>query len=259
MTTGDTAHQAALRDQAIETWDEVHDGPDTGEAYLQLIEARLRPGARVADIGCGTGHILGELHRRAAARSPALGLTLLGVDPSAPMLEIARRKLGALDGLSFAQAEAGGLPLAAGTVDVALSRLADYDLGELARVLVPGGVFVEYGLGPLDSAEVAVAFGARYTCEYDARDPDGWLRRRGEGFAAAGFETEHFEVVSGVDYLTRSQLVETIAMVPLVEPFDAAADAAILDAMATATRDGWDAPRIVVHRQVTLRVARRLP
>jgi hypothetical protein len=69
--------------------------------------------------------------------------------------------------------------------------------------------------------------------------------------------TVRFELMNGIDYLTRQQLLETIEMVPLVEPFFVAGDAPILDAMVRESRPDWSEPRYVVHRQVTLRVARK--
>jgi ubiquinone/menaquinone biosynthesis C-methylase UbiE len=46
--------------------------------------AELTPGARVLDVGCGTGSLVEELDRR--------GLRAAGVDQSAEMLQVARRK-----------------------------------------------------------------------------------------------------------------------------------------------------------------------
>lgn len=250
---GDNAHQAELRDKAIETWNEIYDGPDASGAYLGLVEEHLTSGAVVIDVGCGTGHIIAEIHRRVGAR-PRL---LLGLDPSAAMLAIARRKVPLSEGVDFREAAAARIPLDAGCVNLVLSRLSEYDAQEIARVLMPGGTFLEYGLGPLDSEEIAVAFGNRYTCDYAPDDPEGWLRHREASLAMAGLPTVRFEQINGIDYLTRQQLVETIEMVPLVVPFSATEDSTILDSMAREIRPEWEEPRYVVHRQITLRVARK--
>jgi S-adenosylmethionine-diacylgycerolhomoserine-N-methlytransferase len=58
-------------------------------AILAEVAARARP-ARILEVGCGTGRNLVEL----GARFP--GATLTGVDLSAPMLAVARRKTAAL-------------------------------------------------------------------------------------------------------------------------------------------------------------------
>ncbi|MFH1133181.1 MAG: class I SAM-dependent methyltransferase [Nanoarchaeota archaeon] len=50
-----------------------------------LRQAKLKPGAQILDIGCGTG--------RATAHFVGKGYHVLGIDPSAKMLAIARKKL----------------------------------------------------------------------------------------------------------------------------------------------------------------------
>jgi len=93
------------------------------------------------EIGCGTGV------RAALVRS--LGWTPLGVDQSAGMLRHARPRL------SIARADAERLPIRDGSVPAALTVMAHTDmpaypavLGEAARVLQPGGVFVHVGVHP---------------------------------------------------------------------------------------------------------------
>lgn len=253
--TGNTRRQAELRDQAIQTWDEIYEGPDPDEMFFRLLVPLVAPGIRLVDIGCGTGHILGKL----LVLAPARPSRVTGIDPSVPMLDIARKRISDAAGVEWLQGEAAHLPLEGGSVDLALSRLSEYVPAELARVLVPGGHFVEYGLGPLDSAEIAQAFGGRYVCDYVPGDTEGWLASRDEALRRVGLVTVHFEVVAGVDYLTRRQLVETIEMVPLVEPLYPIADAAVIDGMPVERRPVWGEPRYVVHRQVTVRVARKLP
>ncbi len=69
------------------------------EVENQLILDLLRPqaGESVLDVGCGTGNHL-VLFRQ-------LGLDVCGVDPSEPMLEVAREKLGKAAELRLASAE----------------------------------------------------------------------------------------------------------------------------------------------------------
>lgn len=74
-------------------------GRHVEEVENQLILDLLRPqaGESLLDVGCGTGnHLL--LFRQ-------LGLDVCGVDPSEPMLQIARQKLGAAAELKVASAE----------------------------------------------------------------------------------------------------------------------------------------------------------
>jgi len=99
--------------------------------------AELAAGARVLDIGTGTGVAA------AAAISAAPGAAVVGVDRSPEMLGVGRR---ARPGLRMAAAEAIQLPFRDATFDVALANFvlaefARYDtaLFELIRVLRPGG------------------------------------------------------------------------------------------------------------------------
>jgi demethylmenaquinone methyltransferase/2-methoxy-6-polyprenyl-1,4-benzoquinol methylase len=98
-------------------------------------EAVVRPGDRVLDACCGTGDLA-----LAAARA---GGRVTGVDFSAEMLARAERKAPEFD---WVQADAAALPFPDGsfetaTVGFGIRNLADLEagLGELARVLVPGG------------------------------------------------------------------------------------------------------------------------
>jgi demethylmenaquinone methyltransferase/2-methoxy-6-polyprenyl-1,4-benzoquinol methylase len=94
----------------------------------------VRPGDIVLDLGCGTG----ELGRLFAGRCRVVGLDL-----SLEMLKVARRRIPTG---SFVQASAFQLPFRAAGFSAAMSafllrNLNDLPaaLGELARVLAPGG------------------------------------------------------------------------------------------------------------------------
>ncbi|MFE8948398.1 methyltransferase domain-containing protein [Streptomyces sp. NPDC007856] len=102
---------------------------------------RLRPGAPVVDVGCGTGRAVAEL----AAR----GARAVGIDPAEPMLAIARRRWPDAD---LRKADAYALPLADGSMcgyraDKLFHELAEPEraLGEARRVLSPGGRIVLLG------------------------------------------------------------------------------------------------------------------
>jgi SAM-dependent methyltransferase len=90
----------------------------------------------VLDVGAGSGRLLAALAPR--------GWTVSGVDPSAPLIEVARERLpGAAERLLVTRAE--DLPFAAGSFDlvivIAVLEYTDVDaaVGELVRVLRPGG------------------------------------------------------------------------------------------------------------------------
>jgi ubiquinone/menaquinone biosynthesis C-methylase UbiE len=97
-------------------------------------------GLRVLDAGCGSGPLSAALRDR--------GAVVTGVDASAGMVELARRRLGVGGDVRVADL-ADPLPFSDGAFDVVtaslvLHYLRDWGpvLGELRRVLVPGGRLV---------------------------------------------------------------------------------------------------------------------
>jgi ubiquinone/menaquinone biosynthesis C-methylase UbiE len=113
-------------------------------------------GARVLDIGCGTGSLVVMLKRR----QPAARVSAIDPDPKA--LARARAKAGAAGAeVAFEQGYADALPYAGGAFDRVLSSLmlhhltsaeTDGALRECFRVLAPGGTlhvldFAEQGGG----------------------------------------------------------------------------------------------------------------
>lgn len=158
---------AAAFDGAAQTYDQ--DFP-AGDPAVRLFRAAIwaradrhfPPGARVLDLGCGTGE--DALHLAAGGRR------VLAVDISRGMLEMARAGARALDlegSVRFVQARAGRLPLggaAAGTFQGAVSSFGplncEPDLeavaGALGRALAPGGVAILAPLARVCPWEIAV-------------------------------------------------------------------------------------------------------
>jgi ubiquinone/menaquinone biosynthesis C-methylase UbiE len=96
----------------------------------------LAPGARVLEVGCGTGNYSLALAERA-------GCAVHGVDPSAEMLARARARSGQID---FREGRAEDLPFATASFDLVFSvdvihHVADRPAAyrEAFRVLRPGG------------------------------------------------------------------------------------------------------------------------
>jgi cyclopropane fatty-acyl-phospholipid synthase-like methyltransferase len=115
-------------------------------AYDRLA-ARVAPGGRVLDIGCGTGAL--------TVRAAQKGAAVVGIDVNAQMLEIARQRvesagLGAqVDLREMGVAELGGE--AEGSYDAVVSGLCfselaegerRYALREAYRLLKPGGLLL---------------------------------------------------------------------------------------------------------------------
>jgi trans-aconitate 2-methyltransferase len=115
---------------------------ERSQPFFDLIGlVRARPGIRVVDLGCGTGELTGEAHRRFAAAET------LGVDASPAMLE--QSKQFEAPGLTFLQSDIRDFaadPANQGRFDVVLSNAALQWVPEqaavierLTRLLAPGG------------------------------------------------------------------------------------------------------------------------
>jgi demethylmenaquinone methyltransferase/2-methoxy-6-polyprenyl-1,4-benzoquinol methylase len=118
-------------------------GLDAGWRRRTVRELRLEPGARVVDLGCGTGDLCRVLGRA--------GLRAVGVDMAAGMLAKAHTAA------PLVRADALQLPLADASVDGAVSGFALRNVvdiaacfREAARVIRPGGraVFLEVSEPP---------------------------------------------------------------------------------------------------------------
>lgn len=161
---GDTAthspEPAAHYDRVHAAWrlimgDEFHYGyfesPDTpleqataALTRLMLDRARIAPGERVLDIGCGTG-------RQACEIAAGWSASVLGITTSATGVAAAGRLAAArdLDGVRFERRDGADNGLADAAFDIVwalesshLMRDRDALLGECVRVLAPGGRLV---------------------------------------------------------------------------------------------------------------------
>jgi demethylmenaquinone methyltransferase / 2-methoxy-6-polyprenyl-1,4-benzoquinol methylase len=122
----------------------------------------LSSAARVLDLCCGTGALTRELARRAPEG------TVVGVDFSPHMLAIARQRH-ATGTISYQEADVLALPFEndsfdAATMAFSLRNITDIPscLREVARVLKPGGTFVNLEVGKPDNPLLRRAFFAYF-------------------------------------------------------------------------------------------------
>jgi ubiquinone/menaquinone biosynthesis C-methylase UbiE len=209
--TGDTERQAILRDESIRKSKKARKN-----RYVSSINAALRPGMRLLDIGCGTAHIVQEL---AKCRDSEL----VGLDLSAAMLRIAKSNTGSLQNVSLIRADGFRLPFRDCVMDIVINRLAEYSPQEAYRILKTDGSFLEYGLGPHASKEIAVFFQERIerSSFFFPRNPKRWKKEASQHVVEAGFT-----ILSMKDYMENrfyedeTELMNLIEMVPLVKDFD---------------------------------------
>lgn len=166
--------------------------------------ARLEPGERVLDVGCGTGGLALAAKRRVGAAG-----VVHGIDPSEEMIEAARAKArrAGLE-IRFDVGAAQGLERPDASFDAVLATLVLHHLPhdalvaalrEIVRVLAPGGRFLAVDIDLADPANPrgsphahAHRAGARFDLRDIARGADRLgLRLEDEG--SPGFRLARFE------------------------------------------------------------------
>lgn len=136
-------------DRIADLYDERARDHDVDLDLVAFLESRgdeSSSGIRILDVGCGTGKQLAADY----ARWPSA--TLVGVDRSRRMLEIARKRCSAA---AWIQADGAALPLTSASINYATSQFSYQHigntrtfLGELYRVLEAGGRFVMTNIDP---------------------------------------------------------------------------------------------------------------
>ena len=116
---------------------------DGGFGTVMLDAAKLRPGERVLDVGCGDGATTFAAAARVAQRGAAVG-----VDFSRPLLDVARRQLDHIgkDNIDFIEADAQVYPFEEEAFDAIVSLFGtmffedpEAAFANLARAVRPGG------------------------------------------------------------------------------------------------------------------------
>lgn len=154
--TGGTAGVPDIHDRSLAYWSgrapeysQLHEeelASERGASFAAVLGGlpKVQPGARVLDLGCGSGLLTIVLADK--------GCKVTGVDFSADMLDQARinaARHGVAGNAEFVQADVHELPFDEGTFDLVVTRNVTWVLQDVARVyagvlrvLKPGGMFV---------------------------------------------------------------------------------------------------------------------
>jgi SAM-dependent methyltransferase len=169
----------AAWDQEAAAWIEWARAPALDHTFWgfnlpALLELAPAPGGLTVDIGCGEGRVARELIRR--------GHTVVGVEGSEALAAAARASEPSFE---VHVADAMRLPLDEGTADLAVASMSLLNIdampeavGEVARVLAPGGRFCfslvhpQSSARPLGDHPEAGSYFAEYGYAED-RDRDG--------------------------------------------------------------------------------------
>lgn len=193
--------------------------PSLSHAESEIVRRLAGPGpGRCIEVGCGTGLV--------GAFLETLGWSTVGVDVSADLLDVARKR-----GLEVVQTSAETLPFDDSSFDLAVSVWTHTDvddfasvLREISRVLRPGAPFVYIGghpcfVGPhshfvfaegLPVLHPGYFVSGRYQKAPGVANPDGLRARVGavhvplgafiDAFPSAGLTIERFEEVETGEY-----------------------------------------------------------
>lgn len=131
----------AFFSDVADEWDRLRGELFGATTDLQLLPALLDPDVAVGDLGCGSG--------RLAATIAPYARSVVAVDASPEMLEVARSRLAGFGNVEVVEGRIEHLPLESESLDLALvvhllHHVADPSaaLAEVARVLRPGGRLV---------------------------------------------------------------------------------------------------------------------
>lgn len=158
---------------------------------------------RLVDVGCGGG-----AHTAAFA---ARGWSVTGVDVSAAQLELARAR-----GVEVVEADAAQLPFEQASFDAAVSMFTHTDvgdfaavLGEVARVLRPGGAFVYLGVHPCFVGPHAFVHGR------DVPELHAGYRETSFRTEAPGIWSDGLRAKVGASHLPLGLFLQTVLDAPL--------------------------------------------
>ncbi len=163
------------------------------ERIADTIQALVDQHAVVLDLGCGEGYYSAVLQRVAST------LKIHGVDVSKPAIRLAAKSC---PKVRFAVASSFDTPLADGSVDAVFSVFAPTSAEELARLVRPGGYFLD--VSPASSH----LWELRELLYDNPREHEQAIRE------LPGYEQRDFELVQFTLQLAGEELQDLVAMTP---------------------------------------------
>jgi ArsR family transcriptional regulator len=150
----------------------------------RVLQQMALAGDKMADLGCGTGEMLGSLAQENKKN-------LIGVDSSPEMLEQARIKLHGLNAIDLRLGELENLPMKNQEVNVVIMSMVLYhifepekSIHEVFRVLKPGGIFLLADFEKHDQENIKEIIGGSWL-GFDKQQINAWL-------SACGFTLNSF-------------------------------------------------------------------
>jgi ubiquinone/menaquinone biosynthesis methyltransferase len=181
--------------------------------------AAIQRGEHVIDLACGTGDIAFEAARAGAA--------VVGLDITTRMVELAAQKRRPIEGRgspSFLVGDMMALPFATASADVITTGYGlrnvpglPHALGEIARVLKPGGRLLSLDFNRPQSVVVRTAYLAYLTIVGSVL---GWLLHRDpDTYRYIPESVRRYPGARGVADLMKQNGFETVDVVPLFAGF----------------------------------------
>ena len=229
-----------------ETYERYMVPPLFAPSARSLVDAAgPQPGQRVLDVGCGTGVVAREVARRLGASG-----TVVGIDASPGMLDVARAESGRAGlAIDWHEGRAESLPFPDGAFDLALCQFAlmFFDdraaaLAQMRRALAPGGrvaihVFQDIGRHPfyqaLDRA-IERQLGASGVGAIFSLGDTGVLRGLLHATGFTGIEIDARSVTARFpdpDRFLAGEIDVDTAAIPAMQSLDGSARAALVSAI----------------------------
>jgi SAM-dependent methyltransferase len=140
----DTLIQQAL-DHSFTGWDfswlrgRWHEANPSWD-YAELVQEKIKAADLLLDMGTGGGEFLASV--------PTLPKITYATESYPPNIAVAQERLSPLGVRVVTMENDSALPLPSEFFDLVINRHESYDLGEVFRILKPGGIFLTQQVGP---------------------------------------------------------------------------------------------------------------